>query len=199
MTVGKHKCTGCKEYFDSNLSTWVKLPRGKFHDFECAYSQSQRKLQTIKKKRAKQKKQESAKKRENALGIKHQEKLTQASVNRYVRLRDSFYNRRCISCDKIIDYDVYKVGGACDAGHYKTQASHPEIRFNVNNINAECKHCNRFNSEHLVGMRVGIVERYGQERLDWLDGHHELKKYTIQDHKRIRLIFNKRSKRYIKN
>jgi hypothetical protein len=35
-------------------------------------------------------------------------------------------------------------------------------------------------------MRQGLIERHGQHVIDWLEGPHEAKKYTIDDLRQIR-------------
>ena len=194
----QRRCDGCDKVLMKDSKKWKKYGDNMFHSFDCAENFALTKVKQIRTKRKKQQKKDWNVRREKMLGIRHQEKLTQAVVNKYVRMRDKFYNRNCISCDNPLDFDPINGGSRVDAGHYKTQKAHPEIRFNVSNINAECVSCNRHNTEHLVGMVVNIAKRYGRDRLDWLNGHHELKKYTIEDHKRMREIFNKRIKRYLK-
>ncbi len=200
MGVSVKRCTQCKEYFKVGLKTWKIYPFGSFHNESCASKGRKRALKIgvnhVKKLR-KKRNSEWGERKEKMLGIRHQEKLTQAVINKYVRERDRFNERGCISCGNPIDYTP-RIGGACDAGHYKTQKAHPEIRFNVNNINAECKHCNNFNQDHIISMAVNIARRYGRDRLDWLNSHHKLKKYTIDDHKRIRELARARMKRYLK-
>ena len=145
-------------------------------------------LKSIKRKRWEDKKTEIK-------GIGHQNQLTQTVVNQYVRLEAKANNRNCISCDKPIDYVTKVMGGTYDAGHYKTVGGHEELRFNFKNINAECKHCNHHDDEHLVGMRLNIVIRFGQDRLDWLDGPHAANHYAIDWHIRCRAILRKKMRK----
>lgn len=109
-----------------------------------------------------------------------QKKLTQKAVNKLVLLFDK--GKPCISCDNTNPNIKY------DAGHYKTVGSHPELRYNLKNINRQCNnycnvnHSGNINGAHgSKGQKVGIIERYGQERLDYLDGPHERIKYTCAD------------------
>lgn len=82
------------------------------------------------------------------------------AVSIYVRLRDSkeFHHRyfRCISCGRVLPITE------ADCGHYVGRA-HMSLRFDPRNVNAECKACNRFRSDHLIGYRNSLVMRLGKE------------------------------------
>lgn len=43
------------------------------------------------------------------------------------------------------------------------------LRFDTRNQNAECKRCNRFSSDHLIGYRKNLVMKLG--RLAYLQKH----------------------------
>lgn len=36
------------------------------------------------------------------------------------------------------------------------------LRFDTRNVNAECRRCNRFSSDHLIGYRKSLVDRLGK-------------------------------------
>ena len=62
-------------------------------------------------------------------------KESQASINKYVRIRDKF--KSCISCpSESVSVDGGYIG-ACgwDAGHYRSRGSASHLRFNLNNRN----------------------------------------------------------------
>lgn len=169
------------------------------YDCASAYLKSDRGIaQKAKTKIRLEKKAESKKRREwkdrktKLRGTGHQNELTQTVINQYVRLEAKANNRNCISCDKPIDYVTKVRGGTYDAGHYKTVKAHPELRFNLKNNNAEHKYCNHHDDQHLVGMRVNIVKRFGRERLDWLDGPHASNHYTIDWHIRCRELLREK-------
>lgn len=81
-------------------------------------------------------------------------------VSLYVRLRDSkeFHYKyfRCVSCGRLLP-----VSNA-DCGHYVGRM-HMSLRFDTRNVNAECRSCNRFQSDHLIGYRRTLVLRLGKE------------------------------------
>ena len=168
------KCKTCGERYEAqkgSMVTWCSV--------DCGVILANQKLE---KKRAKDKKADTKKRKEKLLSedLPKQLKLTQKSVNKLVRLRDS--RKPCISCENCSPNIKY------DAGHFKTVGSSPELRFNLKNINRQCSnYCNVNHSGNINGAHkskgqiVGIVERFGQERLDWLMGSHERIKYKCHD------------------
>jgi Bacteriophage Lambda NinG protein len=94
----------------------------------------------------------------------------QAVVNAYVRERDR--DLPCISCGATAAKQWH-------AGHFLTTGAHPGlIRFHPWNINRQCSQCNDYLSGNLLNYRKGIIARFGQERLDWLEGPQKDMKIT---------------------
>ena len=81
----------------------------------------------------------------------------------YIRLRDAMPGGcfRCISCGQI------KPFGQADAGHYHSR-THMATRFDEDNVSAECRGCNRFKADHLIGYRENLIRKIGQMRFDKL-------------------------------
>lgn len=131
-------------------------------------------------------------------GYSHWIKETEKKVRSYCLARDRYYGYPCISCG--IHESQIKTsslrGGAWHAGHFLSVGSCKELRLNTRNINAQCFTCNTMLSSNRPGYGDGIVARFGKDRLDWLTGNHELKKYTLDQLARIRSLANKRKKRY---
>lgn len=95
----------------------------------------------------------------------------------------------CISCSTT--NDIQYAGG-----HYRTVGANPELALETRNIHRQCnKRCNCELGGNIHGAAgthgyvVGLVNRYGQEFVDWLDGPHEHKKYTCQQLKEIRSYY----------
>lgn len=103
-------------------------------------------------------------------------KDAQREFNKHIRLRD--HHRPCISCG------TYNAG-QFHAGHYRTTKAAPELRFEELNAHKQCAQCNNFDSGNIVEYRINLIQRIGQEAVDWLEGPHEPKKYTIDDLKHI--------------
>ena len=112
-------------------------------------------------------------------------KEAQSAFNRYIRLRDQ--GKPCISCSR---YHT----GQIHAGHYRTTKAAPELRFNEFNCHAQCAPCNTHLSGNLVEYRIGIIQRLGVAAVEWLEGPHEPKKYTIEDLKAIKADYTRKAK-----
>lgn len=75
----------------------------------------------------------------------------------FIRQRDVTKYGRCISCGRVITLET------CDAGHFMPAADcGRDLLFDERNINAECSHCNAWDSTHLLGYAEGLDERYGE-------------------------------------
>ena len=99
-------------------------------------------------------------------------KDTQQAFNAWVRERDA--NLPCISCGRHHQ-------GKYDAGHYRTVGSNPALRFEPLNCHRQCSPCNTQLSGNIVNYRIALVKRIGAEAVDWLEGPHEAKKYTVEE------------------
>lgn len=99
-------------------------------------------------------------------------KLAQAEFNRFIRERDKALP--CISCGR-------STGAKRNAGHYLSAGSHPELRFNEDNCNGQCEHCNSWKSGNAVSYRVALVHKIGLGRVEALEGPHEPKRYRIDE------------------
>ena len=105
-------------------------------------------------------------------------KEAQAVFNSWIRLRD--HGLPCISCGTTASVQYA-------AGHYRTVSSCPELRFEPLNVHLQCnRNCNMAKSGSILEYRIELVKRIGQEKVDWLEGPHEPKRYTIEDLKSIK-------------
>lgn len=101
----------------------------------------------------------------------------QAAVNLFIRLRDRL--EPCISCGR-------QHQGQWHAGHYLSTGAHPELRFEELNIWKQCQPCNVHLSGNVIEYRKNLIRKIGVERVEWLEGHHEPKHYSIDDLKAIK-------------
>ncbi len=108
----------------------------------------------------------------------------QAVFNKYIRLRDN--NLPCVSCGRHHE-------GQYHAGHYRTVGGNPELRFEELNCHKQCSVCNNHKSGNIVEYRINLVQRIGSDALDWLEGPHEAKKYTIDQLKEIKIKYRKKA------
>lgn len=100
----------------------------------------------------------------------------QVAINAWVRVRDAALP--CVSCGRHHD-------GQYHAGHYRTVGSNPALRFEPLNIHKQCAPCNNHKSGDIVNYRIELVKRIGADLVEWLEGPHEPKRYTIEDLKSI--------------
>lgn len=100
------------------------------------------------------------------------EKAAQAAFNKYIRERDK--DLPCISCGRHHE-------GQYHAGHYKTRGAHKELALNELNCHKQCAPCNNHLSGNLVNYRVNLIEKIGLDRVEWLEGPHEPKKYAVDE------------------
>ncbi len=104
----------------------------------------------------------------------------QAAFNEFIRLRDA--DHPCISCGRHHD-------GQYHAGHYRTVAASPELRFEPLNVNKQCAPCNNHKSGDIVNYRINLVRKIGAENVEWLEGPHEPLKLTIDEIKALKAKF----------
>ncbi len=108
-------------------------------------------------------------------------KDAQAAFNAWVRERDA--GLPCISCGTTADVQF------C-AGHYKPSGSNPALRFEPMNVHRQCnRNCNMAKSGNLTPYRIELIKRIGLDNVEWLEGPHEPKKYTIDDLKAITAMY----------
>jgi hypothetical protein len=104
-------------------------------------------------------------------------KEAQTAFNSYIRERDK--DLPCISCKR-------NHSGQYHAGHYRTTKAAPELRFNESNVHKQCSVCNNHLSGNILEYRINLIKRIGIEVVEWIEGKHEPKKYTIDDLKSIK-------------
>jgi hypothetical protein len=80
------------------------------------------------------------------------------------------------------------------AGHYMSVGARPELRFDENNVNAQCAPCNNHLSGNIVLYRKGLIAKIGLEAVEALEGPHEPKHYTVDDLKQIKADYTAMAK-----
>ena len=116
----------------------------------------------------------------------------QAAVNEFIRLRDA--HLPCISCDSTPSDNDLMTGSRWDAGHYRSVGACPELRFELLNIHRQCVRCNRNLSGNAVEYRIRLVLRIGAEKVDWLEGPHPARKYTVDEIKAIKADYRAKTR-----
>lgn len=121
------------------------------------------------------------------------------AICEFVRLRDE--HKPCI----VHGPACPNAGKGFHAGHFQSRGSTPELSFNLWNIHKQCGVSNSgaHNRKHFRDTIAGkfeerLIERIGQERVDWLKGPHCPKQYRDDDYRRIARIFRRRTRLYRK-
>ena len=113
-------------------------------------------------------------------------KQAQQAVNAYVLERDR--DQPCISCDK----NPYR--GVRHAGHFIAVGAEPALRFEPDNINAQCYSCNCAKSGNPIPYRAALVRKIGVERVEWLEKNHAPRCYTKDDLREIARVYRAKRK-----
>lgn len=109
----------------------------------------------------------------------------QAAFNKFIRVRDT--GLPCISCGR-------HHAGQIHAGHYLSTGARPELRFHEQNVHAQCAPCNNHLSGNIVLYRQGLIAKLGLPIVEWLEGPHEPKHYSIDDLKQIKADYTRMAK-----
>jgi hypothetical protein len=95
--------------------------------------------------------------------------------------RELTRSQGCISCGTI--------NGQMQGGHYRSVGAYPELRYEELNVWAQCARCNTRLSGNLINYRIELIKRIGMEQVDYLEGNHEPKHYSIEDLKEIKIKY----------
>ena len=112
-------------------------------------------------------------------------KDTQQAFNAWVRARDAALP--CVSCRR-------RHEGQYHAGHYRTVGANPELRFEPLNAWKQCAPCNNHLSGNLINYRISLLQKIGEEKVAWLEGPHEAKKYTVDELKAMTADYRAKTK-----
>lgn len=114
-------------------------------------------------------------------------------VNKYVKMRDK--DQPCISCDTSRNDIRY------DAGHFWPAGNYKFLRFHLDNIHKQCSfNCNNKKHGNIGEYRIRLVNKIGQDRVNWLDNaRHYKMEMTIEEVKLEIIKFKKICKDADKN
>lgn len=106
-------------------------------------------------------------------------KKAQDIFNAWIRNRDKELG--CISCNNKIDH----------AGHYFSSGHYSALTFDEMNVNGQCLRCNNFMHGNLINYRIGLIERYGEDKVNELEGSrmNAVKKWSRDELKQIALKY----------
>ena len=182
------RCSTCRKKVDTGEAIISHLKA--FCSYPClqSYIQSKSGQKAVRTAQAKDIKE----KKEKLKTRSDYNKEAQQAFNKYVRLRDE--KSPCISCGSILREEDQKVGGVRDCGHYLSRGAHPQHRFNLCNTASQCVRCNRYLSGNVANFRIGMIQRWGVERMEAIESDHAPRKFTIDYLIRIKKIFSKRAR-----
>jgi hypothetical protein len=172
------RCRICRTPYERRSMTHVACSA------ECAAIVAQRKRERTARLAAKA---DRAATRQQLEALKTRPQLiaeAQAAVNAYVRWRDIRAGHGCIDCGQPFEPD--RPGGSVDAGHYLSRSVAPALRFDLDNIHAQRKNCNRPGGATRQAYRAGLVARIGEARVAALEAPTGPAKWTREDLRAIR-------------
>lgn len=112
-------------------------------------------------------------------------KEAQFAFNRYIRQRD--LRLPCISCGR-------HHNGQWHAGHFRTTAAAPQLRFDERNCHKQCAPCNNHKSGDVTNYRLALIDRLGEREVVSLENNNESKKWTKEELIAIKEKYNKKYK-----
>lgn len=112
-------------------------------------------------------------------------KQAQQAVNAFIRERDK--HLPCVSCGTLS-------AAQWDAGHYRTTAAAPQLRFDPRQIWKQCSVCNQHKSGNLVPYRAELIRRIGLAEVESIESNHDRHRWTIEECKAIKAEYQQKLK-----
>lgn len=179
----KKKCKHCKKWFAPEREMQSTC------GYECAIAYGKKdevKQKAIAKRKREWKQSDKSKLKEDA----------QYWFNKFIRLRDK--DLPCISCD--YDWVASPTQRQAHASHYMSVSKSSKLRFNEYNVHKSCQICNTHLSGNLAEYRIRLIEKIGIEKVEELElvaNESEPCKYSIEDLKKIIVIYKEKCKNMI--
>jgi hypothetical protein len=109
-------------------------------------------------------------------------------VQKIARLRDR--NDGCISCHLPATWD-----GQWHGSHFRSHGACSVLQFHLWNIHKSCSSCNRDKGGNIINYRPRLIEKYGAERVDWLESQNGTFKPPIDYYVKFKRVMGKRLRR----
>lgn len=155
---------------------------------QASQEKAERKAQKQVKAAIRADKKETAKRKEAAKPRSKWLEECQSIANKIARLRDA--NDGCISCDKPASWQ-----GQWHGSHFRSVGAASAVRFNLWNIHKSCSVCNHHYSGNIGAYTPRIIEKIGQERVDWLQSQNQVARHSIDYLKKYKRIMAKKLRR----
>lgn len=168
---------------------------------ECALSLAlSKRAKAVKVEQVKERRADKVK-RDNSRPLSYWKAKAKVAIQQFRRLDELSMGSGCMSCgrtqEQVTGKDIWKPGGLWDGGHYLSKGARPELALEPLNIWLQCKSCNGGSSKYArkgytvnASFRINLIERLGQEQVDWLEGQHPLRHDTIDDLKTLAARYN---------
>ena len=102
--------------------------------------------------------------------------------SRFIRLRDKC---TCISCGKTDQLPEM------DAGHYIPKTAGMSIYFDEQNVNCQCRGCNRFRHGNLSAYAIALRQKYGPNILEELDRRRrQTRKISVPEYQQLMRVYS---------
>ncbi|EFD9934166.1 recombination protein NinG [Escherichia coli] len=197
MRIYRRKCKCCNEWFipkyqnqywcNEICGTKIALER---RSKEREKAEKAEKAAEKKRRREEQKQKDKLKIQKLALKPRSywikQAQQAQQAVHAFIRERDR--DLPCISCGTL-------TSAQWDAGHYRTTAAAPQLRFDERNIHKQCVVCNQHKSGNLVPYRVELISRIGQEAVEEIESNHNRYRWTVEECRAIKAEYQQKLKK----
>ncbi|EAZ1561329.1 recombination protein NinG [Salmonella enterica] len=186
----RRKCKVCNEWFHPAFSNqwWCSPEHGTQLALERRSKEREKAEKAAEKKRRREEQRQKDKLKIRKLALKPRSywiKQAQQAVNAFIRERDR--DLPCISCGTL-------TSAQWDAGHYRTTAAAPQLRFDERNIHKQCVVCNQHKSGNLVPYRVILIERIGIAAVDEIESDHKRHRWTTEECKAIKAEYQQKLK-----
>ncbi|ELF1030710.1 recombination protein NinG [Enterobacter hormaechei] len=175
----RRTCKVCKEKFTATFANvwWCCPEHGAIYALELRAKQKVK--ETAERIREQNEAEKEGRKRrsERRKAVKplsHWVQMTQRAVNDWRRATLLSAGHGCISCGT-------KVAFVWHAGHYRTTAAAPQLRFNPDNIWLQCPSCNVHKSGNIEAYRSALVVLIGEARVQALESNNETHRYTREE------------------
>lgn len=186
------RCKQCREKFTpEELAKRLILHPHCVDAFATEFAAKQEKKRAAKLKKAQSMAKRVLRERKQAIKtIPDLIKEAQVAFNAFVRTRDA--EKPCICCGAPLGRD--DIGGAFDAGHYRSTGSASHLRFNEDNCHGQTKRCNRYGAGRAVDYRRGLIERIGLARVEALESSNVPRKWTREELIQIAATYKEKRK-----
>jgi hypothetical protein len=126
--------------------------------------------------------------KQKAKRISKWEEECRAIVQKIARIRDK--DDGCISCHLPATW-----GGQWHGSHFRSHGAASAVQFHLWNIHKSCSSCNRDKGGNIIAYRPRLVEKIGQEKVDWLMSQNQIVRHPVDYYIRFKAVMGKRLRR----